>query len=586
VQLPHIDPLEPRRFFDAGLLDNQFNTTGAAVTDFRNVFEQGRAVLPMADGRVVVVGGYSLPANTSNDWDGFVLIRHNADGTFDPTFGAGGAVRARGPAGLDIDVTDAVMAPDGSIIVVGHGVREGVSPADQVGLVVTRFTAAGEIDTSFATGGILETDLLDLRNTSGAVALQSDGKILIGGMLYDNATNSTRLGVARLNANGAFDNTFDGDGRAFTPAQQEFYTTNALLLNNDGSMIVVGQSNSADALVMAKFDSSGNPVNGFGTAGVAKFNDGWEEANNAALALDGGIVTVGTSGINGAFRISKFNATGQRVLNFGDDGTDDGKIDVAFSGPATANAVVLQSDGRLVVAGTRARFDVFPVDSKIALTRLNPDGTVDGTWGEFGKTAVNFARTAFDEGGGDLAIAADGTVYAVGTSAPMVNGQNSGKGRLAVARFWRAESPSAYMGPRRITRAGPISYTFSVVYRDDTQVNPATLNNPDIEITGPNGAIYKARFLGSVAELNGAVRIANYNFAAPGGSFGAEDNGVYTIRLRSNQVGDMEGNLTIGRTLGTIRVAIPVALPIEAAPTGRLFSLTRIGDAAEGELIA
>jgi hypothetical protein len=120
VQLPHIDPLEPRRFFDAGLLDNQFNTTGAAVTDFRNVFEQGRAVLPMADGRVVVVGGYSLPANTSNDWDGFVLIRHNADGTFDPTFGAGGAVVVK----LDPDPATArtdewgrslAIGPDGAI---------------------------------------------------------------------------------------------------------------------------------------------------------------------------------------------------------------------------------------------------------------------------------------------------------------------------------------------------------------------------------------------------------------------------------------------------------------------------------------
>jgi hypothetical protein len=115
------------------------------------------------------------------------------------------------------------------------------------------------------------------------------------------------------------------------------------------------------------------------------------------------------------------------------------------------------------------------------------------------------------------------------------------------------------MGPRRVSRAGVAGYTFSLVYRDDGQVNPALFNNTDIEITGgPTGATYRARFLAAVPLLGGAQYIVNYHWTAPGGSFGAEDNGVYTVKLRSNQIGDTEGNLTMGRTLGTIRVAIPI----------------------------
>jgi hypothetical protein len=190
----------------------------------------------------------------------------------------------------------------------------------------------------------------------------------------------------------------------------------------------------------------------------------------------------------------------------------------------------------------------------MALTRLNADGSIDGTWGEFGRTATNVSQPGWDEIF-DVAIGADGSTYAGGSSAVALGG---GEDRMAVARFWRAEAPSAMMGPRRITKPGALGYTFTVVYRDDTQVNAESLNNPDIEITGPNGAFYRTRLIGSVPELGGAQRYANYNLAAPGGTFGPEDNGVYTVRLRSNQVGDTEGNLTFGRTLGTITVNIPV----------------------------
>ena len=543
------EALEPRRLFDAGLLDVQFNPVGggAAVTNFRNANENGRAVLPMSDGRVIVVGEYrGTGLSAVNDWGGFALVRHNADGSYDPSFGPGGSVRTRGPAGLLPIVVDALLQPDGKILVLASTVTQSASTP---GMMLARFNESGALDTSFGAGGIVQTSRLILQNEEGGLAVLPSGKILVGGTVLDNAAQTTRLGLARFNANGAFDTAFATQGLATAPPQGNFYGVSALLPTSDGGAVIVARSFEVNRAALVKLTASGSLASGFGTAGVATFDGAANEATNATLAADGGIVLVGHSP-GEAFRVSKFSATGQRLTTFGSaDGTNDGKIDITFSGPAQATSVVMQSDTRLVVAGWRQR----NASRAMALTRLNADGSIDGTWGEFGRTATNVSQPGWDEIF-DVAIGADGSIYAGGSSAVALGG---GEDRMAVGRFWRAKAPSAMMGPRRINRAGALGYTFTVVYRDDTQVNAESLNNPDIEITGPNGAFYRTRLIGSVPEVGGAQRYANYNLAAPGGTFGAEDNGVYTVRLRSNQISDTEGNLTFGRVLGTITVSIP-----------------------------
>ena len=565
------EALEPRRFFDAGLLDVQFNPVGggAAVTNFRNANENGRAVLPMADGRVIVVGEYEGTERTAlTDWGGFALVRHNADGSYDPSFGPGGSVRVRGPAGQVPQVTDAVLQPDGKILVLASFHTQAPFA---FGTMLARFNESGTLDTTFGTGGIVQTTRVIVHDDGGGLAVLPSGKILLAGTLFD-ATAGNQLGLARLNVNGTFDTSFANQGLATATTGAGSFSVTALLPTSDGGAIIVARGGSQfEQAALAKLTAAGAPASGFGTAGVSIFDNAFTEAVNGTLAADGGIVLVG-SGPGNTFRVSKFSATtGQRVNSFGAaaDGTADGKIDIAFNGQAEATSVVLQSDTKLVVGGWRQRSG----SRAMALTRLNADGSIDGTWGEFGRTATNVSAHAFDEIF-DVAIGADGSIYAGGSSADNLGGRS-----MAAARFWRAEAPSAMMGPRRISRAGAIGYTFTVVYRDDAQVNAESLNNPDIEITGPNGAFYRTRLLGSVAEVGGAVRYANYNLAAPGGTFGAEDNGIYTVRLRSNQIGDTEGNLTMGRVLGTITVNIPVPLVPQ-----QQFSGTRIrSNVAEAE---
>lgn len=588
-------PLEPRRLFDAGFLDTQFNQTGTAITDFRGVRESAQAVLPMADGRVVVVGGYRVGDNVANDWDGFALLRHNADGTFDTTFGAGGAVRARGPSGLDITVSDAVLQPDGKIVVLGSGSRRTPSGSTPSGLVLARFNADGSFDTSFGTGGVLETNRIETLDGTGGLTLLPTGQVLVGGVVrsQEDGQQYTQIATARFTANGTFDEAYGTLGVATLERQAGNFTVVSLLWSSTSATTVVAQGRGLDVALIGKFLANGTPVEAFGDDGQFLLDDAPSIPIDAALSLEGDVILVGGSP-DSAFRIAKLTDGDTLDLAFGADGDNNGYIDVPFSGPAFASSVVVQSDGKIVVAGRRTRTDTNPDDNRFALTRLNADGSVDGTWGDFGKTAVHMGANTYDEAY-DVAVGADGGIYAVGASVPL-NGNSFGPSRMAVARFWRTEAPQAFTGPRTVTKPGATGINFSVVYRDDGLVNQATLNNADIQILAPDGVLtYKARFLGAIPQLGGGVWIANYRLAAPGGSFDAADNGVYRIKLRSNQVADTEGNFAVGRTLGTIIVNIAGASPVMAgafsstrvrATDSHLFDTTSIEDEADPELLA
>jgi len=256
------EPLEPRRFFDAGLLDVQFNPIGggAAVTNFRNANENGRAVLPMADGRVVVVGEYrGTGPSAVNDWGGFALVRHNADGSYDPSFGPGGSARVRGPAGLLPEVTDALMQPDGKILVLASFfTQSNFTP----GTMLARFNESGTLDTTFGTGGIVQTTRVILQDDEGGLALLPNGKILVAGSLFD-TTATNKLGLMRFNANGTFDTGFGTQGLATALPATGYFAVRTLLPMSDGSAVIVARGGQlTDKAVLVKLTAAGAPAPG------------------------------------------------------------------------------------------------------------------------------------------------------------------------------------------------------------------------------------------------------------------------------------------------------------------------------------
>ncbi len=133
--------------------------------------------------------------------------------------------------------------------------------------------------------------------------------------------------------------------------------------------------------------------------------------------------------------------------------------------------------------------------------------------------------------------------------------------------------PVAFGGPfASVTTAGP-TYTFDVVYSGTTPIDVSTLDNTDVRVTGPGTFNQLATFVTVTPTGNGTPRTATYRITGPGGAFGMEDNGVYTIAVQAGQVANTSGFTNQATTLGTFTVAILAT-----------FTVTNANDAGAGSL--
>ena len=141
----------------------------------------------------------------NGDWD-FVLLRYCPNGSLDdgvncgaPGFGNGGRVITDFGGASHDSVMDAALQPDGKIVVVGTS-----SLYPQFDMAVARYNTNGSLDSTFGVGGLVKIDFQNSSDERGyAVALQPDGKIIVGGVSY--ITTWGDFALARLCPNGALD---------------------------------------------------------------------------------------------------------------------------------------------------------------------------------------------------------------------------------------------------------------------------------------------------------------------------------------------------------------------------------------------
>lgn len=172
--------------YDAdGRLDPSFATGGKLVLAGAYV---GRGLALQSDGRLVLVG--TVPVlNVQNDFTHFAVLRLDANGTFDNSFGTDGITTTSITGLTDVAHAVAVQA-DGRIVVAGEGNL--VNP----NFALARYNADGTLDTSFAVDGKLVVDFFNLEDRAENVAVQSDGKIVAGGLAVEHADG---YGLIRVN---------------------------------------------------------------------------------------------------------------------------------------------------------------------------------------------------------------------------------------------------------------------------------------------------------------------------------------------------------------------------------------------------
>jgi uncharacterized delta-60 repeat protein len=211
-------------------------------------------------------------------------------------------------------------------------------------------------------------------------------------------------------AAGGLDPSFGGDGKVITNLTPGFDEAGGVAIQADGKIVAAGMADGRFGLVRYRVNGSRDTTFGGGDGWVATdLGDGPDRATGVAIQGDGRIVAAGTAGFN-QFAVARYQADGNPDSTFGGDGT----VITSFSGgrrEEAAQGVVVQADGRIVVAGWS-----WSQSPRFALARYQTDGNLDPTFGGDGKVITNFDGCC--EHAQDLALQANGKIVVVGTAGP------------------------------------------------------------------------------------------------------------------------------------------------------------------------
>jgi uncharacterized delta-60 repeat protein len=324
-----------------GNLDLSFGTNGKVTTDFLNNGDFGRALAIQNDGKIIVVG------ETYKDKGDFGLVRYDRTGNLDASFGSGGKVitdfsnQHESPFGVAVQT-------DGKIIVAGSTQGDNFFSAD---FALARYDSLGNLDPSFGVGGKVTTDFFGEADFARAVALQNDGKIVVSGISSQSSAEGANFALARYNGNGSLDTSFGVGGKVSTDFSSSGDNAYAMALQSDGKIILGGQSNLNFAL--ARYQNNGSLDSGFGLGGkvTTDFLPGFGNVTAIALYGDGRIAVAGYTGFYN-FALARYHSNGNLDSSFGTGG----KVISNFSGGADyAFAIHLQRDGKIIAAGESAR---------------------------------------------------------------------------------------------------------------------------------------------------------------------------------------------------------------------------------------
>jgi len=366
------------RYRPDGSLDPSFGQEGKVTTRLGadpGVEDAVNDMVLQADGKIVVVGRSWQPY--SND---IAVVRYNADGSLDASFGKGGKIIEDLSAGYD-DAFALVVQADGKLVVGGLA-------TDRIALV--RYNPDGSSDFSF-----YSRTMISRSKVGGivvhALALQGDGKIVAAGRSSYNRGLNSEFALVRYTPDGNLDPTF-GSGGKVTTRIRTVDSADAVVLQPDGRIVVAGVSSGGRDLEFAvirytpdgsldpTFGSGGKAVTAMGSRGGAGHLFGPQYIygrvyGGIALQSDGKVVGVGST--DEGVILLRYNSDGGLDPSFGTDGK--AVIRIGTTGDV-ARALTLQQDGKIVVAGGSR--------NEFALVRYSPDGGLDPTFGTGGKVTT------------------------------------------------------------------------------------------------------------------------------------------------------------------------------------------------------
>ena len=438
-----------------------FGTNGRVTTDFAlQSRDCVREVLLLADGKFLAASECGYP----------LLQRYNSNGSLDTSFGSGGEAS---PVWGGFHAYDLALQSDGKIIVAGDAVS-----GYAWGFALARYLSNGKLDSSFGTGGLALADFNTEPGAAYAVALQPDGKIVAAGKVFSE-TGVDDFGVARFNTNGSLDTSFDGDGRQTIDFFSESDSAAALALQQDGKIVVGGTAEKTELsgqyayFALSRLNTNGSLDAAFGASGKTTLGfsvPGGDSRENIGTDLliqpDGKTVMAGASLSTGPsdyyyFALARFTTNGSLDSTF--DG--DGKVITEFSSyNSYANALVRQADGKLVVAGDSCHFN-YSGSCSFLLARYTTGGSLDTSFDTDGKLSTALGNRS---GAESLAYnASTGTLLAGGW------GETALSQDIAMARYTTTGSLDTSFdgdGKLLVNRSGGNDNAYALALQTDGKV--------------------------------------------------------------------------------------------------------------------
>ncbi|MFM2285006.1 MAG: hypothetical protein RLZZ543_503 [Bacteroidota bacterium] len=338
------------RYLPDGALDPSFNDSGSVII---NDFTESYAYecLIRTDGKIVVVGAAANPQYQFS----MLALRLNADGSLDSTFGVNGFTQTDLLPGDEFAYSIAEQA-DHKYILAGNVSDTAFRNVP----AIIRLKEDGSIDDSFGIGGLSQIPATNSDNDFSSVLVQADGKIVASGHydqgLTDNGQNNFDFLIARFDENGLLDPSFSNDGVDMTPVSntlsEEAY---GMKITADGNILLSGYTTLNDftfEACLVQYKNSGILDPNFGVNGKIKTGLNPYDVFNDVTITNQHILAAGGTGEffsdNQEFLLYRFNLDGSIDSSFGTNGYITTGIFQSFD---EANALALQSDGKILLAG-------------------------------------------------------------------------------------------------------------------------------------------------------------------------------------------------------------------------------------------
>ena len=300
-------------------------------------------------------------------------------GTLDNTFGIAGKITASVSSDFSDQSRAVTVQADGKIIVVGT-----MYNGTDNDIIVLRYEANGLLDNTFDGDGKVTIDAAGGNDYANAVVVQNDGDILVGGSTSFNFVSDFL--VARLKPNGSLDPTFADNGLALISLSADNDEVNSICLYSNGNILLGGSLDQDPDQFMSKYvlgmtllDPTGLPVGSFGNAGIAKdtmiLNPG-----GVAIVNDDKIVATGESDSQYLI-VGRYTSTGAFDNTFDTDHLATSQK----AGLSKGSVIAVQSDGKIVAAGTKSNGS----KSSVAIFRFTTSGALDNTFSADGMDTLS-----------------------------------------------------------------------------------------------------------------------------------------------------------------------------------------------------